>query len=312
MQRPQTPAQTLAQTPANPLNSSPAQSLSMTRPLRRSLATLTSLLLVLGLSTETLAQTTIRPSSTSGNKPTLVRPTRPAVRSRLRFRVGVRPSSFRIGGLARSAKCTNPGASQAMLTSIVPPLQTGEKAQKTSAPVDKTIAAHPTIWLHVPQGLGLKAKFTLQDVDLNKPQLYRTEFTLSNQAGIVGIQVPETAPALVVGHRYIWQVSVICDANRPDRNPRLGSWLERIDPAKLPASPGFNPQDLARQLEQAEAADKAPILADLGIWQDALSILALQRKANPQDLQAQQDWRDLLKQNQLEPFLETAPILNLF
>lgn len=249
---------------------------------------------------------------------TPVRPTAQPVRSRLKFRVGVRASRFRVGGFSRASKC----ADGAVLTSLVPPFnpgvdqkiteRVGSRERETRAPIDTTMSPRPIFWLHVPKTTGAQAEFTLQDQG-GRRQLYQTKFTLTNnQSGVVGIKLPESVSPLVVGQDYVWQVSVDCDPDRPDKALVLGSWIRRVDPAQLPAASDFNPRALVQQLTTANDQEKPSLYAALGIWQEAVSGLAQLRLKNPANAQIRQDWRDLMTQTRMEDFLKDEPVLQIF
>jgi hypothetical protein len=240
-------------------------------------------------------------------RPTIT--TRPAVRSRLKFRVGVRPSKFRIGGFARASSCEK----SAKLTALVPPagLDSKEPIVANQSPIDYTTATHPTFWIHVPKlPTGTMAQFTITKEGNQQREFYSTRFGVAEKSGIVGIQVPTSAPPLAIGTRYRWQVRILCPV-RSELN--LGSWVQRIDSNQLPRdiSPD-KARTILQKITTEKPEDRAPLYADLGLWQDAITAIAQLRLKNDSDPQLEQDWKDLLTQTKMEPSLLKEPILKIF
>lgn len=207
-------------------------------------------------------------------------------RRRLNFRVGVRPSRRRVGGFSRAATCGN----QQLLTALVPPPQSQDKAAENQATVDKTATDYPTFFVHVPSLPATTAQFTLQN-EAGTKQLHSVRFDLKGKAGIVGIALPKTAPALQVGQKYVWQVSVACDPDDSASNIVVSSWVERVQAPTL-------------------GSDPVATLASEGIWQDAVTLLAVQRYATPNDPAVKEDWAALMEDGGLPQFKE-AEILQI-
>ena len=78
----------------------------------------------------------------------------------------------------------------------------------------------------------------------------------------------------------------------------LYGWVQRISPSLT----------LTSQLKQATPQQQATLYAQNGIWFDALTTLAEQRLANPQDARLSEDWNNLLKAVGLEK-LTTTPLI---
>lgn len=115
--------------------------------------------------------------------------------------------------------------------------------------------------------------------------------------GIMAWQLSAQAPALQPNRTYRWQFSVICDRQQPSKNPFVQGTLEPIAPEA----------DLARQLQTATPEQRPVLLAAHGIWQDAVTDLALQRCANPANSTAKQHWMRLLRSVQLDAIAD-APL----
>ncbi len=268
---------------------------------------LLSLLLTIGLP----VLTTIPAIGESRLSPT-VRPTgiaRPAVRSRLKFRVGVRPSKFRIGGFSRSSSCEK----GAKLTALVPPpgLDSKEQIKDDQSPIDYTTASHPTLWVHIPKlPIGTTAQFTITKDGYQQRDFYSKRFDVADKSGIVGVKIPASTAALEVGTRYRWQVRIVCSGNS---ELNLGSWVQRIDAKQLPRdiSPD-KARTILQQITTEKPENRAPLYAELGLWQDAITSIAQLRFKTNTDPQLEQDWKDLLTQTKMEPFFLKEPILKIF
>jgi Domain of Unknown Function (DUF928) len=226
-------------------------------------------------------------------------------RRRLAWRTGVRPSRYRIGGFSRSASCPN----QAKITAFVPPARMQETLSKAFSPVDTTLSAHPTIWLHLTSiPPNAQVQFTLQDA-AGRKQLYNTRFQLTGQTGILGVQIPKTAPELKVGESYLWQLAVQCDRQDPSSDVLvIGSWLQRVSPAQIKSLPGFDPKPIVQELSRAAEIDKPALYASLGVWQDAVTTLIELQRQQPNNQELKEDWRSLLTGAQMAEFIN-APIL---
>ncbi|MDX2228184.1 MAG: DUF928 domain-containing protein [Leptolyngbyaceae cyanobacterium bins.349] len=204
-----------------------------------------------------------------------------AQRRRLSFRVGVRPSRFRVGGFSRAATC---GDRDTMIA-LVPPPQAQEAANRRTGeePVDKTASDRPTFFFYAPYTSPKAAQFTLQD-EKGTQQLYNIKFQLTGKPGIVGISLPKSGPALQVGQKYVWQVAVACTPDDISNTVVISSWIERV----------------------ASSASQIGTLAEQGIWQDTVSLLALSRFQKPDDRQVAADWSSLMEDAGLAQFKQTA------
>lgn len=208
------------------------------------------------------------------------------VAGRLGFRVRVRPSRFRVGGFARGS------CPPVSIAPVTPPTQPEEISSKEEAPVDSTASAHPTLFVNIPTEIpGATAELTLQN-EAGDQQLYSTTFPLTGKPGIVGIRIPDSVPPLQVGQKYLWQVSVACNPNKPEERLFAMSWVERValDPT------------VASQINQASLREKSALYAEAGIWQDTLSTLAELRLSNPNDQAVAQDWASLMQSVNLQDF----------
>ncbi len=229
--------------------------------------------------------------------------------SRLSWRVYPRPSRYRVGGFSRSSQCF---AGNQAVTALTPPPRSEESIDSENAAVNGTLSSHPIFWLSVPQTQPTQAFFSLQKADaLEEAELYSQELTLSGQAGVIGIKLPESVPGLKEGETYLWQVLIQCEPESYNGALHLGSWIERLDPNQLAMTRGLSGPALAKRLDHTSAEEKVLIYANFGIWQDTISTLAELRYRDPQNVQVQGDWAALLNATQMQSFIQ-SPILKIF
>ena len=134
------------------------------------------------------------------------------------------------------------------------------------APVDhvgQSHTTHPTVAWFVPPGTSQPVRLRLFEATAmgRGTQLYETE--LSPTPGVMTQTLPADQPGLTPGRQYIWQVTLLCDRNRPSQN----LWLETaIAVEPLPAG-------LQAQLASTpDRLTQAQIYAGAGFWYDALAL----------------------------------------
>jgi hypothetical protein len=224
----------------------------------------------------------------------------------LSWRVGVRPSLYRIGGISRSASC----ATQAKITAFTPPPRSQEIIDKNHTAIDTTLSSHPTLWVHLASlPKNAQAQFTLQNAN-GTEELLDKRFPLTSQTGILGIRLPKTAPGLKIGETYFWQMKVQCGSAESEDDPTIGSGVQRIQLNQIKPMPGFDPKPLIQELSRASANDKPALYAELGIWQDAVTTLIDLQQKQPNNQELKDDWRSLLQQAQMSE-LTNSPILGV-
>jgi len=131
------------------------------------------------------------------------------------------------------------------VTALVP--QTAE----TETVFSLTAAPQPTLWLYVPLAGALSGTLAVQDEQGNL--IYEGTFT-TPEAGLVGLQWPETLASWEVGDRRRWFVVLGCEENEVSYS--LSGWMARGAAPHLAARPPAEPiADYAAQ----------------GLWHDALT-----------------------------------------
>jgi len=217
----------------------------------------------------------------------------------------LRSSRWRIGGIARSCATETEDVDfetlRQTLAAVAPPLQEEERTETTEEgdlPVDYTVSAHPTVFVHVPPLPGATAELTLQNRD-DDEQLYSTKFELTGEEGIIGIKIAEPSPSLTVGQDYLWQMLITGDCNTEGKEFRLHTdgWIERV------ASTG----SLAN-IDQIPLRDRPTLYAEAGIWQDTLSSLGSLMLQYPDDPEVRASWASLMESANLSEFAQ-APLL---
>ena len=211
---------------------------------------------------------------------------------RRRFRV--RSSAYRRGGFSRGASC--PVNEQ--ITALTPFVDENDSPLAGVAPRYLSASSRPHFFFHMPELMATKGILTVQSEDttlnLTERYFYSTEFDVQGEAGIVGIRLPDDAPALEIGQTYVWSVAVACNPDNIRDSLRVhGGVLERVADVGVGAS------------------DRLEAYADQGIWQEPLSILAQEYYANPEDGAIASNWADLLNSVGLDPAITTAPIVQI-
>lgn len=227
-------------------------------------------------------------SRLTGSSSRTVAPTSRATRRRLSFRVGVKPSNYRVGGFARSEGC--PVRDQIKTLSA----QTTDTASKAA---DPTTLDRPVLFVYVPAMTASSVQFTIRPNNGRAKDLQNIKFSTTGSAGFVGIELPNSAK-LEVGQQYKWSMAIPC---RPDEN----------DVTKTVIIEGLVQRVQAPTIVTAAPEERAAIYAEQGIWQDALSTIAQLRLQRPQDASLAEDWSNLMISAGMTQFAK-APVIGIF
>lgn len=183
------------------------------------------------------------------------------------------------GGASRGqVKCPqDPATLSPELTPVIPESHPG-----------LTVAAHPTLWVYLPQTSAPKAFFSIQDEKNN--QVYQTTLSLPQKPGIISLPLPADTSPLEVGQVYKWSFVLMCNnVLRPD-SPLAGGMIERV----------ALQSELSRQLREATPLEQAALYGKAGIWYETLSTLAQLKQGQTQDANLRAIWSDLLTSVKLE------------
>jgi hypothetical protein len=165
--------------------------------------------------------------------------------------------------------------------------------------VGLTLAARPSFFFYAPTSPAKTAEFLLLSED-DTQVVYQRSFDLPAKAGVIEYVLPKDAPALEVGKRYHWYITLTCDvAMGPSGNPSVEGWVERTQPTS----------GLISALQKANKVAYPSVYADSGIWHETLASLATLRRQAPASSKAIADWRDLLKSVGLET-VANEPLAN--
>jgi Domain of Unknown Function (DUF928) len=199
------------------------------------------------------------------------------------------PTGLRVGAAGRgNGECPTVTLP---LTALVPSTEEPDESSQIF-----TVAERPVFWVYIPYATNPTAPeevtLTLRTkVNGKESQEYQERFKLRKTPGIVAFPLPKTLPNLESGQQYYWQLSYICQVamKSPERIRVYGS-IQRV-----PLDP-----NLKQHLDTASAQDRIVIYAENGLWQDALTQLAILYRREPENLQLKADWVDLLGSVKLE------------
>lgn len=129
-------------------------------------------------------------------------------------------------------------------------------------------------------------RFVLLDEGRDLISSHLIAIALLSSPRLVAFQLPTS---LEPNQIYNWYFSVICEPDKPSRNPMVRGWVERLELTPV----------LATALQTASPSRRYLTYAENGIWLEAISeLMAIRQRflpVNPtQREQIQQDWFDLL------------------
>ena len=133
-----------------------------------------------------------------------------------------------------------------------------------------------------------KADFLLLGDD-DREVVYQSSFTLPQKPGVIRYDLPADAPALKVGSRYHWYLTLVC-STAVGPSPSAEGWVERVA-----LSPNLN-----KALKVSEPSKRLALYAEAGIWHETLMTLADLHRQNPVSQGVKSDWRSVLKSVGLE------------
>jgi hypothetical protein len=217
---------------------------------------------------------------------------------RLGFRFNVRASRYRRGGFLRSPESSICPSADA-LTSVTPHMDSDGNSLGEQAAAYLTASARPMFLFHIDSLPATRGKLVLEipqedsDLPLHQRIIHETNFTVSGESGIVGVQVPDDAPPLEVGSRYVWKVSLICDSNNiADSVAMAGGVVERV--ADTTGTP----------------SERLSFYMNQGIWQDTVSLMAEGVYTNPSDGAIAREFSNLLEDAGLGAIAQ-APVVQI-
>ncbi len=167
------------------------------------------------------------------------------------------------------------GPTPKLLTALVPGTNQG-----------LTVAEHPTFWFYVPYPPSPSKDMVFKLLDKQKNQeVYKIRFTVTGTPGIISVTLPDSVNPLAVGKRYQWIFTYLCNPKVVSQDIVVHGYVERVN---------VSPQ-MAVELNKAKTPlEKVAVMAENGIWFDALTELAQLRRKEPNNEVLLQKWEALL------------------
>ena len=132
--------------------------------------------------------------------------------------------------------------------------------------------------------------------------VYETFLETSDRSGIITIDLPESISQelLKTNEDYHWYLSMICDRQKRSHDIVVEGKLRRVEINSA----------ISHKLNNASPLEQASLYQQQGIWHDALSVLAQERKTSNEQASTQAKWNELLNSIGLEelanqPLIET-------
>jgi hypothetical protein len=179
-------------------------------------------------------------------------------------------------------------------TPLEPRLEPRTSLADVELPVPQTTSERPTIYFISPKVAG-NGVFTLTEqndrLTPSQKAVYRKEFSLQNEAGIITFKIPEDAPIMEVGKIYHWRI----DFGRDTEAKTTYGMIKRVLPTAK----------LVNQLKNiSKPIDRAALFAQEGIWFETVQTLAEAQQTTPTSGEIVDEWTDLMKSNNLSMVLE--------
>lgn len=184
------------------------------------------------------------------------------------------PSKGAPGQRTYAAARTDCPAFEKSMTALVPPTNIG-----------LTISEHPTFWFYIPYQPTSANPVEFLLINDKNSTVYKTTLQLTSTPGIISISLPQNAPLLENGKKYNWLLSFMCDPANRLKDTFVKGYIERVSVNS----------NLKNHLEKASTSrERILLFAENGLWYDALTLLAEERRKKPKDAQIAKDWKDLL------------------
>jgi|FrelakmetLWP11LW_1041352.scaffolds.fasta_scaffold00390_8 hypothetical protein len=151
--------------------------------------------------------------------------------------------------------------------------------------VGLTLQRQPNLYWFISRTSAQPIEFTITEKDAVKPVL-EARLKPLEKAGIQCIRLADHGVQLRPNVLYKWFVAVITDPDRRSRDILSGGMIEVVS----------TPPDLSAKLSQASKAKQPFVLAEEGIWYDALAGVSDRIDAAPKDLSLRKQRAALLDQ----------------
>jgi Domain of Unknown Function (DUF928) len=108
---------------------------------------------------------------------------------------------------------------------------------------------------------------------IGKPVRFKLPEDTTNRPVLGKLTLPKTLGPLEDGEEYNWYFSIICNQQKPSRNPSVSGWIEKLESSVYPPTYLY--------------------YFDKGIWYDAIARLIESQDSQP--LSQKTEWLELIK-----------------
>ncbi len=157
----------------------------------------------------------------------------------------------------------------------------------------KTVSQRAEILVYVPQSAARDSVFSFKDSEGNT--VYEMNVPISGKAEIISIKVPVE---LQVDKEYKWFLALKIDGVLSTRTPYVDGWIKRIQPN----------QEIIASMQQGDLLQQAETFAKQGVWYDCVTTLAKLRASQPNNVNLDKEWSELLESVGLQQ-IKKAPIV---
>jgi Domain of Unknown Function (DUF928) len=153
-----------------------------------------------------------------------------------------------------------------------------------------TLSPYPRFFFHMPPYPGASVAFRLETE--NGDLVYATQFVPEARDGTYEIALPTTSnlPPLAVGTMYHWTFEI------PSENLTLSGGILRGEPS----------EEFAADLAAAQPIERVRLLAETGIWFDAMSEVADLVRSDRTNADYERLWDELLQSVDLQKIADRA------
>lgn len=148
-----------------------------------------------------------------------------------------------------------------------------------------TLQSQPRLYYFISKKTTHPLEFTITEKSAVKPVL-EARLNPPEKGGIQCIRLADHGVQLRQNVPYQWFVAVVTDPGRRSRDILSGGMIEVVSPSATQSE----------KLRHAEKATQPFVLAQEGIWYDALAALADRIEASPKDLPLRKQRASLLEQ----------------
>ena len=156
-----------------------------------------------------------------------------------------------------------------------------------------TIKEKPALYWYQSKPANAKFEFAIVGDDKAEP-IFTIGYAPANDTGIQSIRLSEHDIFLKKGIQYTWYVTIIPDSEHRTKDVFASGMIEYVAP----------PPRVAKSLMNRSKKDLAYILAEEGIWYDALDIISNLIASNPEETILRELRGELLDQGNLSDAAE--------